>query len=294
MKYLEIFKKNYKITAVIFIVLILSFVFIKKDKNQKTDTSQTTVKRQDLTQRVTISGVLWPKKRLDIKPPFNGYIEKIFVKIGDKVKVGTPLITFSPSLGKGETNFPVRSAFDGVVSQIIKTEGEYVTESGNQNLILRVEDVSDLYVLAAVPELDIAKVKIGQEATVRVSSLLGETFTGSISEISLSAQEKDQNGMSNSNTEFQVRIHLNSHDPRLLPGMSALMDILTNKATSVLTLPHEYVQEENGKYYVTTTNAEKKPVEVGLQTESDVEIKSGLNEGDKVKIVDFLNTPLNE
>lgn len=72
MKYLEIFKKNYKITAVIFIVLILSFVFIKKDKNQKTDTSQTTVKRQDLTQRVTISGVLWPKKRLDIKPPFNG------------------------------------------------------------------------------------------------------------------------------------------------------------------------------------------------------------------------------
>ena len=85
---------------------------------------------------MTISGVLWPKKRLDIKPPFNGYIEKIFVKIGDKVKAGTPLITFSPSLGKGETNFPVRSAFDGVVSQIIKTEGEYVTESGNQNLIL--------------------------------------------------------------------------------------------------------------------------------------------------------------
>lgn len=287
------FSKIYKALGVLIVLVFLFFFFSKKEKaTQQPNNAETILKRQDLTQKVTISGQVWPKKRLDIKPPFSGYIEKIFVKTGEKVKAGSPLITFSPSLSKGENNHPLRAAFNGVVTQIIKTEGEYVTETSDQNLVMRVDDLDELFVLANVPELDVAKLKIGQEASIRISSLISELFKGSISEISLSAKEKDR--YTPGNTEFQVKVLLKSHDPRLMPGMSAMIDVITNKANNVLALPHEYIQEQDNKYFVTLTNGERKDITLGLQTDEAAEVKSGLNEGDKIKIVDFLNSNKSE
>lgn len=281
--------KIFKLALVILVVAGIAFWGLSRKSTAAGDAGIGTVARGDLTQRVTISGMLWPRKRLDVKPSFNAYIQKIFVKIGDRVKNHDPLVTFSPSLDKGETNYPVRAAFDGVVTQILKNEGESVTETGEGNLVLRVEDLSDLYVLAASPELDIAKLKIGQEAKIRLSSLPGETFAGKISQIALSAKDKER--WSSSSTEFQVRILLSSHDPRLLPGMSALLDVITAKAENVLNLPHEYIQERDGNYFVTRANGDEVKVEVGLQTEDAAEIKSGLSEGDKIRVIDFLSLP---
>lgn len=247
------------------------------------------VKRQDLVQRVTITGQVWPKRRLDVKPPFAGYVMKIFAHVGDRLKSGQPIVSFAQSLGGADANFPVRTPFDGLVTQIQKSEGEYVADTGDQNLVARVEDVSDLYVLATVPELDVAKVQRGQAAKARVSALVGEQFDAVIQEISLSA--KDKSGWSSSSTEFQIRALLKSHDPRLFPGMSVLMDVDTNKRANVLTLPHEYIQEEDGNYFVTLESGQRRPVKLGLQTDEAAEIVSGLNEGDRVRPIDFLSLP---
>lgn len=285
MNYLKISKY---FIALVILVGVIYFVVGNRDESQTSGNNDIgVVKRQDLIQRVTISGQLWPRRRLDIKPPFVGYVEKIYVKIGDKVKAGMPLVTFSPSLGKGETNFPVRAAFDGVVTQIMKAEGEYVAESGDQSLVVRVEDLAELFVRASVPELDITKLKVGQEATVRISSLVGETFKGRLSEIALSARDKDR--WASSSSEFQLKVLLANHDARFLPGMSALMDVITQRADQVLTLPHEYIYEEDGKYSVTTASGEKKDIVVGLQTDEAAEIKSGLSEGEKIQVIDFLS-----
>jgi HlyD family secretion protein len=227
---------------------------------------------------------------LDVKPPFSSYIEKVYVKIGDRVKQGDPLVTFSPSLGRGETNFPVRSAFSGVVTQVLKNEGEHVLDSGDQNnIVVRVEDLSQLYVMVVAPELDIAKLKVGQEATIRISSLVGETFSGKISEISMSAKDRERWG--SSSAEFQLKVQLNEHDARLFPGMSALLDIVTDRANHVLTLPHEYIQEKNGAFFVTAASGQTKNIVLGLRSEEGAEIKSGLTEGDRVQVIDFLKLP---
>jgi multidrug efflux pump subunit AcrA (membrane-fusion protein) len=247
------------------------------------------VKKQDLVQRVTISGQIWPKKRLDIRPPFNGYITKLYVKVGDHLKTGAPIVTFSPSLSSGETNFPIRTGFDGVVTQLWKSEGEYVLETGDSNLVVRVEDLSELLVLGSVPELDIAKIKLGLEALVRVSSLVGQSFTGKIEEIGLSAKDKDK--YSSASTEFQIKVSLDSHDPKLYPGMSVIMDIITAKRTNVLTLAHEYIHEDEKGYFVVTESGERKTVTLGLQTDEAAEILSGVNLGEKVRVIDYLALP---
>lgn len=286
------FSKASKISFVTVLVfaLVLWAMLGRTPKAATAENSLGEVKRKDLIQRVTISGRISSRKRLDVKPSFNGYVQKIFVKIGDTVKAGDPLVTFSPSLSANETNYPVRAAFTGRVSQILKTEGESVSETGDQNLVLRVEDLTQLYVLASVPELDIAKIKIGQKASVKVSSLVGESFQGKIGEISLSAKDKDR--WASGSTEFQTVITLASLDPRLLPGMSALCDVVTNRAEQALVLAHEFIQQDDkDNYFVTTASGEKRVLKLGLQTDEGVEIKEGLKEGEKVRVIDFLNLP---
>jgi multidrug efflux pump subunit AcrA (membrane-fusion protein) len=206
MKSLALTKIFVGVLAIAIIVYFVSQVI--RSKNTTEDMHLGAVKTQKLLQRVTISGQIWPRKRFDIRPPFNAYIIKLYVKVGDHLKYHDPIITFSPSLSLGETNFPLRAGFDGVVTQVLRSEGEYVTEAGDQNLILRVEDLSELSVLGSVPELDIAKIKLGQEALIRVSSLVGETFTGHITEIGLSARNKDNSSSASSEFQIKVSMHL--------------------------------------------------------------------------------------
>jgi len=283
------------IVATIVIALLVTFITryhqaqVLRERAQA-DASVGIVRRDDLTQRVTISGQVWPNKRLDVRPSFSGYIVKLFVKIGDHLKTHDPIVTFSPSLAGGETNFPVRVGFDGEVTQVVKAEGEYVTETGSDNnLVARIEDLSTLYILATVPELDVAKIKIGQEALVRVSALASENFKAVIEQIALSARDKDK--YSSSSTEFTIKARLLSHDHRLYPGMSSLMDVITAKREKTLLLGHEYIQEKDGNSFVTLESGAKRDIKIGLQTDDAVEILSGLSENDRVRPIDFLTLP---
>ena len=247
------------------------------------------IKRVNLAQRVTVSGQIWPRKRQDIKPPYVGFIAKMFVKVGDHVKKGDPLVTFSPSLSGTDSNFPLRAGFDGVVTQVMKTEGEYLADATDQNLVARLEDLTELSVLGSVPELDVAKVKIGEDAMIRVSALPGETFKGKIHEIALSARDKER--WSSASTEFQVKATVTTRDPRLMTGMSALMDVITAKRQGVMALTHEYIQEDQEGDFVTLAGGEIRRVHLGLQTDEAAEILDGVKVGERAMPINFLSLP---
>lgn len=289
MKFLK--ANKIKLSLVLIAMFALAWWWLGRTKVTTPEGLQTgTVKKQDLVQRITISGPVSAKRRLDVKPTFIGFVQKIYVKVGDVVKPGDALVTFSPSLSQAESNYPVRATFAGKVTQVLKIEGEYVADTGDQNLVMRIEDLSELRVVASVPELDIAKVKVGQVANVKISALVGESFTGEIRQISLSARDKDR--WSSSSTEFQVEVLLKTHDPRLFPGVSALCDVVTKKIENALVLPHEFIQvDSDEKYFVTRATGEKQILKLGLQTDQGAEILEGLKEGDKVRLIDFLNLP---
>lgn len=279
-----------KLLLLVLILLAVGFGVYKARQPSAASTSGIgVVERMDLEQRVTISGTIAPKRRSDVRPPYNGYIQKLYVKVGQKVREGEPLVTFVQTLAGSETTYPVRAAYSGTVTQVLKTEGEYVSEQGEQTIIVRVEDLSSLNVQASVPELDIAKIKRGQAAMVRVAALAGETFEGEISEISLGAKDKER--FASASTEFQIRVQLKTNDPRLYPGMSALMDVITDSRENVLALTHEFIHEDAGKYFVVLEDGSKKGITLGLQTEEAAEVKTGLVEGERVRVIDYLNLP---
>jgi multidrug efflux pump subunit AcrA (membrane-fusion protein) len=246
------------------------------------------VKRETLEQKITIAGNIVPNRSTVVTAPFTGYVKKLFVKVGDKVKAGDPLVTMTQSLQSSENSFPLRAPFPGIVVQVGRTEGQLSHEGVVQEFILRVDDLSKLFVTASAPEIDWVKISPGQEVEIRAAAVLTRTYKGVIRELSLAAkQEEGQSWGGGSKVEYPVRLEILDPDKQLSPGMTVVVDIIAQKHENVLTLPHEFVSRDGIKYFVTMANGEKRAIEIGMQNEEAFEIKSGVKENERVKQVDF-------
>ena len=271
-------------------VLILAIGYYFKQKSAtKAGAIQTfKVQKGELLQRVTIAGVIEALKTTVVTAPYDGYVQKIFVKIGDKVKEGDPLVSITQSLQATESVYPIRAPFGGTIVQVLKTEGQFVKQGDTKDFLIRLDDISKLYVNASVPEIDIVKIKKGQEAIVKASPILDRIYKGTVKDISLAAtlQESYNN---RSQAEYLVKLEILDIDEQLKPGMSTVLDIIPAKKSDILTVPHEYIDKQGEKYFVTSKDGSQKEIIVGMQNESIVEIVSGLKEGDEITQVDFIN-----
>jgi multidrug efflux pump subunit AcrA (membrane-fusion protein) len=86
---------------------------------------------------------------------------------------------------------------------------------------------------------------------------------------------------------YLVKLRLASIDTRLKPGMSGDADIHIDERKNVLEIPSRMLREENGKYFAKTLTSsesiEEREVMTGLRgDDGQIEIRSGLSEGDKV------------
>lgn len=255
------------------------------------DTNLGEVKRGELVQRVTVAGMLMPLRRAIIAPPYSGYVKKIFVTLGERVTAGMPLVSVVQSLRGGEEVYPMLAPFDGEVVQVLKTEGEYVETGKDGNAIARVDDLTKLIVTSDVPETDVAKIRRGGEALIKAMAVPKHAYHGIIRDIAIAAKEKGNWNRAGDPVEFNVRIEVLDKDRDLRPGMSCLVDIITEKRTNVLLLPHEYVQKKDEVFFVTLADGTKRTVRVGLRNESAFEILDGLIQGDRVQMVDFAALP---
>jgi multidrug efflux pump subunit AcrA (membrane-fusion protein) len=245
------------------------------------------VKSGDLVQRVSITGMVTPLKSTLIVAPYNGYIRKIYVRVGDLVKEGAPLVAISQTAHHvGEELYPTRAPFAGTVVQVSKSEGEFIEEAVNtnhQNAILRIDDLTKFFVDGNVPEIDYPNLKTGQKVVIKISALGGKEYKGVIETIAKAS--KSQDNWDRSRVEYPLRIVLDSPDSSLAPGMSAIIDVITSEVKNISLLNHEYFQRDGttGKFYVIKENGERANVEVGAQNSESVEIKQGLAVGEKIK-----------
>lgn len=132
-----------------------------------------------------------------------------------------------------------------------------------------------------VDELDILSVKEGQTATVTLDALDGQEFEGTITEVSNEASS------GNSSAKYPVTITFEKTEDMLL-GMSASATIHVNEAEDAVLIPVDALQEKGDSTFVYTKkdsdgnlNGEVE-VETGISNGSQVEITSGLEEGDTV------------
>ena len=139
-----------------------------------------------------------------------------------------------------------------------------------------------LEVTTSVVETDVASISVGQAATVSIGALNGSTIDGTVASIAPAASSAGNSGV----VSFAVEVALTNPPAGLRSGMSADVTITTASAMGVLAIPARALTGTAGAYRVRVLAADgsvtTNTVTVGLITASLVEIKSGLQAGDRV------------
>ncbi|MCF6093396.1 HlyD family efflux transporter periplasmic adaptor subunit [Microaerobacter geothermalis] len=174
--------------------------------------------------------------------------------------------------------YQVTAPISGRVVEVNVSPGQ-TPESGKPAVVI-IND-SALYMKASVDEVDIPYVSKGQKVDVYVTAFGDEKFTGEVVEVS-EVGKAEGNSVS-----FPVKIKVESSE-KLKPGMTGDADILIRRAEQVLRLPYNAVNVlGNGRGSVMIPGKPGEPptpkeVEIGVEGQDFIEIRSGLQLGDGV------------
>lgn len=188
----------------------------------------------------------------------------------------------------------LRAPFDGTVIHRGIEIGEMVTpgvsETGDRKPLLTVADLSRLVVESEINQIDVGKLDLGLGVAIRVDTLPDVEFKGKVHKIAPAAVAGKERDVQ----LFPIQTLI---DPvgtqKLRPGMSADLDIFVQKRPNVLLLPVQAVTRERGRNgFVTfvSKNAdgrwrkEKRAITLGASSDQQVEVASGLAEGDQVQV----------
>ncbi len=183
-----------------------------------------------------------------------------------------------------------------VINKLVEPGTTVAASFQTPNLFEIAADTTRMQVEASVDEADIGQVRDGQIVRFTVDSYPGETFAASVRQIRKAATET-QNVVS-----YLVILDVDNKDGKLLPGMTANVEIITGIVRNVVRAPTTALRfrpktsdRPKGKVpppgtpyvFVATTDPyrpERRLMKLGLQGEDFVEVRSGLNPGDKILV----------
>ncbi|MBO0722396.1 MAG: HlyD family secretion protein [Blastocatellia bacterium] len=218
----------------------------------------------------------------------------------------------------------------GFVAGPIVKEGYYAIANFQPTPLMLIADMSVVMVEIRVDETDIANVKIGQKAKVKVDALGDKELEGEIVEKAAWAQNRSGQSTAQASStattqeakDFKVVVKLiNMADDvheRLAPGMSATAVITTDRRDNIIAIPLQALVERDqqqlktgsaptpqptssgqtgqtgqtglakdkkpvkGVFVIQNEKAVFVPVQTGITGENDIEITSGLKEGQEI------------
>lgn len=187
----------------------------------------------------------------------------------------------SSNLKKAQIIAPV----DGIISDIVPSLGEQVTMA---TPAIKMVGLSKYDIEVLLPEADIAKVKVGQTATITLDSF-GDvvTFNGAVVRI-----DPDQTVVQDA-VYYKSRVQLEARDDvEFKPGMTANVTILTAKKDQVLAIPTRSVKTDQATGTETIrildgNSVSEKTIKLGLRgDEGRVEVIEGLTDGQTIIVAD--------
>jgi len=184
-------------------------------------------------------------------------------------------VTAITKSGKSSPRFGVYAPASGIVTELgVREGGQLMTGSS----LVQISDLSQVWMIAEVPERDAARLKPGIAADVQLQSLPGEVFKGKVGYL--------YPMLNDSSRTLQVRIELPNKGNQLRPGMYANVEF-TGQAHKALSVPTESVIATGKRKVVIVKDVNGyRPVEIktGQELDSHTEILAGLAEGEDVVV----------
>ena len=207
----------------------------------------------------------------------------------------------------------IHAPMSGTISRLNKELGEMALGSQFQeDVILEISNLQGMEALVDVDENDIVSVALADTAEIEIDALPETRYPGEVTEIASSAKTSSQ-GTTDQKTEFEVKVAITEPGSDLRPGMTASSEIVTDVREDCLSVPIQCVAvrtpEQLGGPGAETEDGDEEPrfvpdrdgfvevvwviddghavarqVETGIQSETHIEILSGLAEGDQVVV----------
>ena len=185
------------------------------------------------------------------------------------------------------------SPFIGVVTTLLIEPGEIA--NGGQTILI-LSDLANLDVKVNLDETDVVKIALGMQVVVTVDAFSGMEVSGEVIEIAQTAAV--QSGV----VLYPVTVRLDATDLPLRSGMTVNVSFPIEQRTDTLLVPFRAIESEGGQAYltrVTASGSERVAVTMGLITDTQIEILSGINEGDVVTVYanpvqdsELMNSPM--
>jgi len=350
--------KKITITVVILAVVATAIFLFVSDGSASRDTGPKTVAviKGEIIDKALAVGQIEPRKQISVKSKVGGIVRKVYVDVGDHVKVGDPLFDIAPDptpvefaeakrqvelyqvtfdnvkreferskslvekqlistqehetkqaeyeeaelrlklakeklaliesgsvqVADREVDNIIKSNINGTVLTRLAEEGDPVVpltsyQSGTDLMTLAYMD--DLIFKGNVDEIDVGKLRPGMEIELEVGALPDAKVTGRLTRISPKAHRED------GATLFEVEGEINQTDaPFLRAGYSANANVVITKKTDILLAPERLIKMEDSSATCEVMDSAgvitSRDVEVGLSDGMNIEIKSGLEEGE--------------
>ena len=207
-------------------------------------------------------------------------------KIGSEIQflqAQTQMISLSKSVAQakqGLSKTVIKAPFSGTIDEVFVERGQVVSASPQG--LMRIVNLSNMYVSTAVPETYIGKLKIGTQVDVFLTSL-GKMYKGRVRQVG--------NYLNPNNRSFGVEVALPNPENLLRPNQVAQLKVIDYANKNAIVIPTGIIQEdgEKNKYVYTVSGsngktgvAKKVIVKLGQASDNVTEVKSGLSIKDVV------------
>jgi multidrug efflux pump subunit AcrA (membrane-fusion protein) len=159
-------------------------------------------------------------------------------------------------------DFTVKSKINGKVYALYKEPGEIVN---TMEPLASIGSVNNFVIDMLVDEVDIVRIKIGQDVLIHLDAYNGKIFKGNVSKIYPKKDERNQT--------FKIQAVFENPPEVLYPGLSGEANIVIDKKDSVLTIPKNYLIDDN-----------KVETDIGLVT-----IITGLQDMEYIEVIEGID-----
>lgn len=231
---------------------------------------------ETLQKTVLLNGDVASRTETSIYPDTSGKVSRILKSLGDTVRWGEVIAYVDPSRpGSAYAASPVTATVAGTIIQQPYSVGDTI---GTSNALAVIGSLQDLEIRVKVSEKYSSYLKVGLPAYVSLVSAPEEHFTARIASISPVVNPA-------SRTQ-EVTLVLDQQDSRIKPGMFAQVRLVIIEEKDAFVVPLEAIRsynDDSAVFVVAADNtAYRKIVTTGVSNDNDIQIVSGLIQGDQV------------
>jgi multidrug efflux pump subunit AcrA (membrane-fusion protein) len=244
--------------------------------------SVTEAVRGELNDYLEVNGDVAAKTTVDAYPDNSGKLTELIAEIGDYVRKGEVIARVDPSRpGQQFEASPVEAPIAGTVINLPLQEGSTVSP---QAAVARISTMYDLEIRTSVAEKFISRIEVGQPVSAAFEAFPGRSYRGRVREVSPTVDPVART--------LDVKIDLIGQAEGLKAGMFGDVRIVTAQKENVVKIPADCLVERFEEDFIfvltgdpaegETAAVERRPIETGIEIDRKLEVRSGLENGERV------------